>query len=143
MVIPNMIQRALRGEPILVYGDGLQTRCFSAVSDVVRGVMLLADEKSAEGEIFNIGTDEEVSVLDLAHRVRRLCHSDSEILRMPYEKIFGSSFEDMRRRVPDLRKIHKFVGYKPQVTLDQLLELTIRETCEQTGLPVPVGLATA
>ena len=143
MVIPNMIERALRNQPIHVYGDGLQTRCFSAVSDVVRGVMLLADTKLAEGEIFNIGTDEEVSVLDLAHRVRRLCQSESEIERMPYEKIYGSSFEDMRRRVPDLRKIRKFVGYRPEVKLDQLLELTIRETCEQTGLPVPVGLATA
>ncbi|MEO5618759.1 MAG: SDR family NAD(P)-dependent oxidoreductase [Candidatus Eisenbacteria bacterium] len=143
MVIPNMIQRALRNEPILVFGDGLQTRCFSAVSDVVRGVMLLADAKSAEGEIFNIGTDEEVSVLDLAHRVRRLCQSGSEIERLPYEKIYGSSFEDMRRRVPDLKKILEFVGYQPEVKLDRLLEITIRETCEQTGLPVPVGLATA
>jgi len=143
MVIPNMIERALRNEPILVFGDGLQTRCFSAVSDVVRGVMLLADTRAAEGEIFNIGTDEEVTVLDLAHRVRRMCQSDSEIQRLPYEKVYGSSFEDMRRRVPDLAKIRKFVGYRPQVTLDQLLEVTIRETCEQTGLPVPVGLATA
>ncbi len=143
MVIPNMIERALRGQPMLVFGDGLQTRCFSAVSDVVRGVMLLAEAPAAEGEIFNIGTDEEVTVLELATRVRRLCASESEIQRLPYEKVYGSSFEDMRRRVPDLSKIRQFVGYRPQVTLDQLLEVTIRETCEQTGLPVPMGLATA
>lgn len=143
MVIPNMIQRALRNEPILVYGDGEQTRCFSAVSDVVRGVIMLAGEKSAEGEIFNIGTDEEVTVLDLAGRIRRLCHSESDIQRVPYETVYGSSFEDMRRRVPNLSKIRRFVGYEPQVTLDQLLEITIRETCEQQRLPVPAGLATA
>jgi len=143
MVIPNMIERALRGQPMLVFGDGQQTRCFSSVSDVVRGVMMLADAPSAVGEIFNIGTDEEVTVLDLAHRVRRLCQSESEIQRIPYEQVYGSSFEDMRRRVPDLTKIRKFVGYRPQVTLDQLLEITIRETCEQIGRPLPLGLATA
>lgn len=143
MVIPNMIERALRGSPMLVFGDGQQTRCFSSVSDVVRGVMMLADAPAAVGEIFNIGTDEEVTVLELAHRIQRMCHSESEIQRIPYEQVYGSSFEDMRRRVPDLTKIRKFVGYRPQVSLDQLLEVTIRETCEQIGKPLPVGLATA
>jgi len=143
MVIPNMIERALRGQPILVFGDGQQTRCFSAVQDVVRGVILLADSKAAIGEVFNIGTDEEVTVLDLAERVKRLCRSESEIQRVPYEQVYGSSFEDMRRRVPDLRKIRRAVGYQPEVQLDQLLEMTIRETCEQLGCPVPAGLATA
>jgi UDP-glucose 4-epimerase len=143
MVIPNMIQRALRGEPILVFGDGQQTRCFSAVSDVVRGVMMLAESKAAEGEIFNIGTDEEVTVLDLAQRVRRLCGSSSEIQRVPYENVYGPSFEDMRRRVPDLKKIQRMVGYQPEVKLDHLLEITIRETCERLRMPVPASLATA
>jgi len=143
MVIPNMIERALRNQPILVFGDGQQTRCFSAVDDVVRGVMLLADSKSAEGQIFNVGTDEEITVLELAERVRRLCGSSSEIQRVPYEQIYGPSFEDMRRRVPDLGKIRRMVGYRPEVKLDQLLEMTIRETCDQMGVPVPAGLATA
>ena len=143
MVIPNMIERALRGQPILVFGDGQQTRCFSAVQDVVRGVILLADSQAAIGEVFNIGTDEEVTVLDLAERVKRLCRSDSEIQRVPYEQVYGSSFEDMRRRVPDLKKIRRAVGYRPEVRLDQLLEMTIRETCEQLGHPIPAGLATA
>jgi UDP-glucose 4-epimerase len=137
-----MITRALRGDPILVYGDGEQTRCFSAVEDVVRGVLMLADSKDAEGEVFNIGTDEEVSVADLARRIRRLCGSSSTIEYVPYEEIYGSSFEDMRRRVPDLNKIKRFVGYHPEVSLDQLLEITIRETCEATGVPCPVGLMT-
>jgi UDP-glucose 4-epimerase len=143
MVIPNMIVRALRDEPILVYGDGTQTRCFSAVSDVVRGVLMLADVKEAEGEVFNIGTDEEVSVLELAMRIRAMCASRSEIEFVSYEKIYGSSFEDMQRRVPDLTKIRQLVGYQPQVALDQLLESTIRHTCEQMDLPTPAGLATA
>jgi UDP-glucose 4-epimerase len=143
MVIPNMIVRALRNEPILVYGDGTQARCFSAVSDVVRGVLMLADLKEAEGEVFNIGTDEEVTILELAQRIRTMCGSQSPIEFVAYEKIYGSSFEDMQRRVPDLRKIRRFSGYRPEVSLDQLLENTIRHTCEQMGLPFPAGLATA
>jgi UDP-glucose 4-epimerase len=143
MVIPNMIQRALRHEPILVFGDGQQSRCFSAVSDVVRGVLLLADRKGTEGEIYNIGTDEEITVLDLARRIKALCQSDSVIEFVAYEDVYGSSFEDMRRRVPNLAKIRRAVGYEPQVALDQLLEVTIRDTCEQMRLPVPVGLVTA
>ena len=139
MVIPNMVQRALRHEPIQVYGDGLQSRCFSAVHDVVRGMQLLMDSKDAEGEIFNVGSDEEVSVMELAQHIKRLCHSDSPIQTVAYEKVYGSSFEDMRRRVPDLRKIRRFVGYRPQISLEQLLEMTIRETCDQMGIPCPLA----
>jgi UDP-glucose 4-epimerase len=138
-----MIARALRGEPILVFGDGEQTRCFSAVSDVVRGTLALADLSAAEGEIFNIGTDEEVTVHELARRIKRLCQSESPIRHVEYSEIYGSSFEDMRRRVPDLTKIHRAVGYSPRVSLDQLLETTIRETCEQMGIACPGGLTTA
>ncbi len=143
MVIPNMIVRALRNEPILVYGDGQQSRCFSAVSDVVRGVMMLAEARVAEGEIYNIGTDEEVTVRDLAGRIREMCDSQSPIELVPYENVYGSSFEDMRRRVPDLSKIRDAVGYRPEVSLDQLLELTIRGTCEEMNVPVPSRVATA
>jgi UDP-glucose 4-epimerase len=143
MVIPNMIARALRHEPILVFGDGLQSRCFSAVSDVVRGVLMLADAREADGEVFNVGTDEEVTVLELAERVRTMCHSRSVIEFVPYEKVYGSSFEDMRRRVPDLGKIRRAVGYRPEVKLDQLLELTVREMCDEMGVPCPAGFATA
>lgn len=142
MVIPNMIQRALRNDPILVYGDGQQSRCFSSVSDVVRGVLLLAEGPGTEGEIYNIGTDEEVTVLELALRIRDVCQSSSAIEFVPYEDIYGSSFEDMRRRVPNLAKIHKAVGYRSEVTLDQLLEATVLDTCGQMELPVPAGLTT-
>ncbi len=125
MVLPRFIQNALIGDPILVYGDGQQTRCFSYVGDVVRGTLLLADEPSAEGEVFNIGTDEEVSVLDLAQRVKRIAKSESEIDFVPFEQIYGSRFEDMQRRVPDLNKIRAYVGYEPRCSLDTLLEATI------------------
>ncbi|MGH7730682.1 MAG: NAD-dependent epimerase/dehydratase family protein, partial [Candidatus Eiseniibacteriota bacterium] len=141
MVIPSMVLRALRDEPILVYGDGQQSRCFSAVSDVVRGTLMLADCEGAEGEIFNIGTDEEVTVTQLAERIKARCDSSSPIECVPYEQIYGRSFEDMRRRVPDLGKIRRFVGYRPAVRLDALLESVVRDTCEQMGRPLPVGPA--
>jgi UDP-glucose 4-epimerase len=143
MVIPSMVMRALRNEPILVYGDGLQSRCFSAVSDVVRGTLLLADSAEAVGQIFNIGTDEEITVKALAERIRTMCGSASAIECVPYEQIYGRSFEDMRRRVPDLTKIRRFVGYRPEVGLDRLLETVIRDCREQLGLTAPQGLATA
>jgi len=143
MVIPNMITRALRNEPILVFGDGQQSRCFSAVSDVVRAVLLLAESKAAEGEVFNVGTDEEITVSDLAQRIQRICNSRSKIEFVPYEKVYGSTFEDMRRRVPNLAKIQKLVGYRPAVSLDQLLELTVREICEEMGVPTPAGVTSA
>jgi UDP-glucose 4-epimerase len=133
MVIPNMVMRALRNEPILVYGDGLQSRCFSAVNDVVRGTLMLADCPEAIGQIFNIGTDQEISVGALAARIRDLTGSRSTIELVPYEQIYGRSFEDMRRRVPDLTKIRRFVGYTPQVGLDQLLEAVIRDCRQQLG----------
>ena len=143
MVIPNMIARALRGEPIQVYGDGKQSRCFSSVDDVVRGVLLLADCEEAAGEVFNIGSEEEVTVVELAHRIRGLCNNRSPIRFVPYEEVYGDSFEDMRRRVPDLSKIRRVVGFEPEVSLDELLERTIRHIREQESLPHPAGLATA
>ncbi|HUK63262.1 MAG TPA: GDP-mannose 4,6-dehydratase, partial [Dongiaceae bacterium] len=142
MVIPNMVERALTGRPILVFGDGKQSRCFSSVHDVVRGVLLVADHPGARGQIYNIGTDEEISVGELAERIRSRCSSESAIEFVAYEKIYGSSFEDMRRRVPDLRKIREAVGYRPRVSLDQLLDMTIRDTCDRQGIPVPAGVAT-
>jgi UDP-glucose 4-epimerase len=131
MVIPRFIERALANDPILVYGDGLQSRCFSSVHDVVRGVLMLADEPRAYGEVFNIGTMEEVSVGDLARRIRTLTDSTSVIESVEYEAVYGSRFEDMQRRVPDLAKIHGLVGYEPQVTLDELLRETLEHVRAQ------------
>jgi UDP-glucose 4-epimerase len=101
------------------------------------------DTPGAEGEIFNVGTDEEISVLDLAKRIQRMCDSRSSIQFVPYEQVYGKSFEDMSRRVPDLSKIERFTGYRPEVSLDGLLEITVRDMCEQMGMPVPAGVAAA
>lgn len=125
MVIPRFITSALTGRPIQVYGSGRQSRCFSYVGDVVRGVLMLADCHQAGGEVFNIGTDEEVSINELARRVKALTGSASPIVHIPYEEIYGTSFEDMDRRVPDLTKIRDLVGYRPTASLDELLRLTI------------------
>jgi UDP-glucose 4-epimerase len=142
MVIPRFVERALANEPILVYGDGLQSRCFSSVHDVIRGVLMLADEPRAYGEVYNIGTMEEVSVGDLARRIRTLTGSTSEVELVEYEAIYGSRFEDMQRRVPDLAKIRALVGYQPQVTLDQLLHETVEHVRAQRT-PAPVATAHA
>jgi UDP-glucose 4-epimerase len=142
MVIPRFVERALANDPILVYGDGLQSRCFSSVHDVIRGVLMLAGEPKAYGEVFNIGTMEEVSVTELARRIKSLTDSTSEIENVEYEAIYGSRFEDMQRRVPDLAKIHSLVGYVPEVTLDQLLHETVEHVRAQRA-PAPAAAAHA
>ena len=135
MVIPRFIESALRGDPIAVYGDGKQTRCFSYVGDVVRGVLLLAECEGASGQVFNIGTEEEISMLGLAEKIKRATRSESPIVTIPYEEVYGQSFEDMTRRVPDLTRIRTRVGYEPRVTLDELLNLSIPEIAAQLGVP--------
>ncbi len=110
---------------------------------VVRGAILLSESRAAEGDVFNVGTAEEITIRALAGRIKRLCNSSSVITFVRYEQVYGHSFEDMRRRVPDLTKIGRVVGYQPSVSLDQLLELTVRDTCERMSIPCPVGLATA
>jgi UDP-glucose 4-epimerase len=127
MVIPRFIESALSGEPISVYGSGEQTRCFSYVGDVVRGVLMLVDSDATNGEVFNIGTQEEISILDLARRIKLATGSKSPIVTIPYDEVYGRSFEDMSRRVPDLTKIHRYVGFSPQVSLDELLRLTVAD----------------
>ncbi len=125
MVLPTFIRQALAGAPLTVHGDGRQTRCFSYVGDVVRGALMLHDSPSTLGEIFNVGNDEEVSILDLARRTVELTRSRSRIQVVPYEHVFGATFEDIRRRVPSLGKIRAFVGYEPRIGLDELLRITI------------------
>jgi UDP-glucose 4-epimerase len=136
MVLPRFVQQALRGEAILVYGDGQQSRCFSHVGDVVRGTLMLADEPRAFGQVFNIGTAEEVKVIDLARKVKAATGSHSEIELVPFEKIYGERFEDMQRRVPSLEKIKDLVGYEPRFSLDELLRGTI-EFYRQRSRPAP------
>jgi UDP-glucose 4-epimerase len=123
--VPRFVRQALCGEPITVYGDGQQSRCFADVSDAVRAILLLADCRDAVGQVFNIGNDREITILSLAERVRALAGSSSEIVFIPYEQAYEAGFEDMRRRVPDLSKIRRFVGYTPQVPLDDTLRQII------------------
>jgi UDP-glucose 4-epimerase len=125
MVIPNFVRQALKGETITVYGDGSQSRCFAHVSDVVGALMRLIENQKAVGEVYNIGNDKEVTILELAERVKSLTGSDSRIVSVPYEQAYEEGFEDMRRRVPDLSKIHKLIDYQPTFDLDEILELVI------------------
>lgn len=131
MVIPNFVRQALAGEPITVHGDGTQTRSFTYVGDVVDGLIALALEPRAIGQVFNIGNPEEISILDLAKRVRAATHSASEIVLVPYDQAYEAGFEDMPRRVPDITKIQQLVGYAPTLALDEILERVIEE---QRGL---------
>ncbi len=124
MVVPTFIQQAVRREPITVYGDGNQSRCFCNVRDVVEGITRLSEHPGAVGQIFNLGCDEEISIRELAEKVKEITKSNSEIVHIPYDLAYEEGFEDMRRRVPDLTKAKKLIGYDPRVTLEQsLLEI--------------------
>jgi len=126
MVIPNFVKQALLGHPITVYGDGEQSRCFTYVTDVVGALMKLSDHADAVGQVFNIGNDrEEVTISDLARRVKERTKSPSEIVTIPYDEAYESGFEDMPRRVPDLTKVRTLIGYEPHVHLDEILDRVI------------------
>ena len=121
MVIPNFVRQALLGHPITVHGDGTQSRSFTYVGDVVRALMALMQEPRAIGRVFNVGHGEEISINELAEKVKTMTGSTSEIVRIPYDQAYESGFEDMPRRVPDITKIRELVGYEPRVGLDQIL----------------------
>jgi len=125
MVIPTFVKQALAGRPITVYGDGKQTRCFGYVGDVVGALIKLMDTDQSVGQVFNIGSTEEISIRDLAEKVKQLTHSASEVVFVPYDEAYEEGFEDMPRRVPDTTKINKLVGFKPEMTLDGILETVI------------------
>jgi len=122
MVIPNFVQNALLGKPITVYGNGKQTRSFAYVKDVVGAMIELMDHPNAVGEVFNIGGEEEISINNLAKKVKRMTNSNSEITTIPYKKAYGKGFEDMQRRSPDISKIKRIIGYKPTGNLDTIVE---------------------
>ena len=125
MVVPSFIKQALTDRPITVYGDGTQSRCFTYVGDVVGALIGLMDHPNAVGEVFNIGSVQEVSIKGLAERVKELTGSKSEIVHVPYEMAYGEGFEDMPRRIPDIGKINALIGYKPSKTLDEILQKVI------------------
>ncbi len=121
MVIPRFVAQGLAGEPLTVYGDGTQTRCFAHVDDVTGALVQLMARPEAAGQVFNVGNNEEISILTLAERVRALTGGKSQIRLIPYGEAYTAGFEDMVRRVPDLSKIRRLIGYKPTRNLDQIL----------------------
>ena len=126
MVIPNFVKQALLGHPLTVFGDGQQSRCFTYISDVVGALVKLAEADGAVGQVFNIGNDrEEVTILDLAERVKARTGSKSEIVKVPYARAYEEGFEDMQRRVPALDKIRALIGYEPAVHLDEILDRVV------------------
>jgi nucleoside-diphosphate-sugar epimerase len=123
MVVPNFVKQAVLGHPLTVFGDGTQSRCFTYISDVVDALIRLVDHPDAVGQVFNVGNDrEEVSILDLARRVKQVTQSKSEVVFVPYAEAYEEGFEDMPRRVPDISKLRALIGYEPKVQLDEILE---------------------
>jgi UDP-glucose 4-epimerase len=135
MVVPSFVKQALAGEPLAVHGDGHQRRCFCHVKDVVRAMADLMETDKAVGEVFNIGSTDEITILELARRVREACKSDSEVRLVPYEEAYEVGFEDMRRRIPDIAKIGDLLDWRPTRTLGGILEDVIESQ------RAPVGLA--
>jgi UDP-glucose 4-epimerase len=125
MVLPRFVRQALAGEPLTIYGDGEQSRCFSDVADIVDATYKLSEHPEAIGKVFNIGSTEEVTIRELAERVLKATGSSSKIVYVPYEEAYAPGFEDMRRRVPDLERITSLIGYSPQYTLEQTLKRVI------------------
>ena len=131
MVVPTFIDQALAGRPLTVYGSGKQTRCFIHVADTVQALLTFMDHPEAPGEIFNVGSSEEVSITQLAERVIALTGSSSDIVYVPYEKAYEAGFEDMLRRVPDTSKANRFIGFKARFSLDDILRSIIAERTRQ------------
>lgn len=137
MVIPRFVESALDGRPISVYGTGEQARCFAYVGDVVEAVLNLMDIKDAEGEIFNIGSNEEITITDLAKKVKELANSRSEIRYISYEEAYGQPFDDMERRIPSLEKVRQYITFEPKVDLEELLGEVIEYIRQQKAKKVP------
>lgn len=121
MVLPRFVEAAKRGEPLTVYGDGSQTRCFCHVSDVVDAIVRLMATPKAAGQVFNLGGTEEISIHELARRVIELTGSTSAIRHVPYEQAYGEKFDDLPRRVPDLARIRETIGFEPRFTLNEII----------------------
>lgn len=125
MVLPNFVQKALIGKPIIIYGDGCQSRSFTHVADVVEAMTKLMDEPNAKGQIVNVGNEEEITIIELAHLVKQMTGSLSEIEYITYDRAYGPGFEDMQRRSPDISKLKKLIGFEPQNDLQSIVQSVI------------------
>lgn len=141
MVLPNFAQQALRGEPITVYGTGEQSRCFGHVRDAVEAMVRLIETPAALGQVFNVGTTTEVSMSDLAARVRDAAGSTSEIRLVPYSEAYAAGFEDMMRRVPDVSKLMRVTGFRPLITLDEIIHDVVEDQRSRLGSTIPATAA--
>ena len=121
MVFPRFVAAALKNEPLTIYGTGDQSRCFCHVSDAVTGILAIIDSKETIGDAFNVGNNVEISIRDLADQVIKVTGSHSQITTIEYESAYKAGFEDMQRRIPDISKIEKIVGWKPQISLDEII----------------------
>jgi UDP-glucose 4-epimerase len=142
MVVPRLVRQAVSGAPLTVYGDGRQSRCFCHVSDIVSALLLLLDENRAVGEAFNIGSSEEVTILDLAREIKELSGSDSPIELVPYQDVYDEGFEDMRRRVPDTSKIRSLTGWTSTRSRASILAEVLAEARRDGRIPVPIVSST-
>jgi UDP-glucose 4-epimerase len=122
MVVPRFVSAALKNEPLSVYGSGDQIRCFCHVDDAVRALLLVMDSEKAVGEVFNVGNNQQISIMELANKVIELTGSTSSIEKIAYEKAYPEGFEDMQRRVPDISKIKQVLGWSPEINLDQIIK---------------------
>ncbi len=136
MVIPRLVRQALTDEPLTVYGDGTQTRCFCHVQDVVSALVGLLDHPEAVGNVFNVGSQHEISIADLARRVASRTKSRSELKLIPYDQAYESGFEDMLRRVPDTTRVRALIGWKPTRDLDEILDEMIDEARQEATTAV-------
>jgi UDP-glucose 4-epimerase len=131
MVVPRFIRAAVRGDPIRVFGSGEQTRSFVYVKDVVGALLNLAEEPRAVGDVFNLGSDQEIKIIDLAKTIKRLAKSDSEIVLVPYDEAYGQKVDDLKRRLPDLTKIKRLIGYEPTTSLEDTLKIVVSSIQEE------------
>ncbi len=139
MVLPTFVKQALSGKTITVFGDGSQSRCFAHISDVVGALTRLSEKEEALGKVFNIGSDEEITILELAKKVKSMTSSKSEIVFVPYDEAYEEGFEDMPRRVPDLSRIQSLIGYQPSKNLEQIVQSVI--DYQQSLLKTPTDTA--
>lgn len=141
MVLPRFVGAALAGQPLHIYGDGTQSRCFGWVGDIVAALAKLGETELAEGKVFNIGSDEETSINDLAELVKEVTGSHSPVVHLSYKEVYGEQFEDMARRVPDLSRIRETIGYEPTKTLREIVQAVAEHL--STSRPHEIQLAEA
>jgi UDP-glucose 4-epimerase len=122
MVVPRFVKSALAGEPLQVYGSGDQIRCFCHVSDAVRALVLIMDSTKTIGQVYNVGNNQQISILELARKIVDITGSKSEIVKIPYSEAYPGGFEDMQMRVPDISKIKNLLGWVPEIGLDKIIK---------------------